>query len=163
MSRVIDAPARVTYVTEIDFRRFPVLLGIDPLLTGELLAALDSMGHSDAVVLADAHFPAGRLADRLLVLPGCTTPDLLRAVCSVLPLDESPAIDLMASADGDVLPVQEQLLGAAAVPVEQARLLDRHAFYEAAATAYLIVRTGETRTYGNVLVRKGVVPAGAHR
>ena len=37
------------------------------------------------------------------------------------------------------------------------RFLDRHSFYDVAAEAYLIVRTGETRTYGNVILRKGVV------
>ncbi|MDQ1617715.1 MAG: L-fucose mutarotase, partial [Actinomycetota bacterium] len=35
--------------------------------------------------------------------------------------------------------------------------IDRHAFYEIAAAAYLIVRTGETRPYGNAILRKGVV------
>jgi L-fucose mutarotase len=115
------------------------------------------MGHSDAVVLADAHFPADRLAERLVVLPGCTTPELLRAVCSVVPLDDAPAVDLMASADGDVLPVQEELLSTAGVSAEQSRFLDRQAFYDAAASAYLVVRSGEQRTYGNAIVRKGVV------
>ena len=38
------------------------------------------MGHSDAVVLADAHFPADRLARRLLTFPGLSTPDVLAAV-----------------------------------------------------------------------------------
>lgn len=134
-----------------------MLIGLDPLLTGDLLAALDAMGHSDAVVLADAHFPADRLAERLLVFPGCTTPELLRAVCSVVPLDEAPALDLMASADGDVLPVQRELLSTAGLTADQARLLDRHEFYDAAASAYLVVRTGETRTHGNAILRKGVV------
>jgi L-fucose mutarotase len=141
-----------------------VLTGIDPLLTGELLAGLDAMGHSDAVCLADAHFPADRLAGqsagRLLVLPGVGTPDLLRAVCSVLPLDDAPAVDLMTSADGTVLPVQKELMAAAGVDHGSVRFVDRHAFYDVAASAYLIVRTGETRTYGNVVVRKGVVPTG---
>jgi L-fucose mutarotase len=136
-----------------------VLLGINPLLTGDLLAALDAMGHSDAVVLADAHFPADRIADRLLVLPGVGTPDLLRAVCTVLPLDDAPAVDLMTSADGDVLPVQKELMFAAGVEAGDTRFLDRHTFYDEAASAYLVVRTGETRIYGNALVRKGVVPA----
>lgn len=135
-----------------------MLLGIDPLLTGELLAALDAMGHSDAVCLADAHFPADRIADRLLVLPGLTTPDLLRAVCSVLPLDDAPSVDLMASADGTVLPVQHDLMAAAQVAQDGTCFLDRHEFYLKAAAAYLVVRTGETRTYGNVMLRKGVVP-----
>jgi len=131
-----------------------VLLGVDPLLTGELLAALDAMGHSDALCLADAHFPAHRL--------GVGTPQLLRAVCSVLPLDDAPAMVLMTSADGAVLPVQEELVEAAGLgsgPGQDAvRFADRGDFYDVAATAYLVVRTGETRTYGNVVVRKGVVP-----
>jgi L-fucose mutarotase len=134
-----------------------VLLGIHPLLTGDLLAALDAMGHSDALVLADAHFPADRLADRLLDFPGVPAPDLLEAVCTVLPLDDDPALDLMASADGEVLAVQEQLAAAAGLAVSDARFVDRHDFYDAAGAAYLIVRTGETRTYGNAIVRKGVV------
>lgn len=134
-----------------------MLQGIDPLLTGELLARLDAMGHSDGVCLADAHFPADRIADRLLVLPGIGTPELLRAIRTVLPLDDPPAVDLMASADGARLPVHDALLAAAGVSDDQARFLDRHAFYDAAGSAYLVVRTGETRTYGNVLVRKGLV------
>ena len=134
-----------------------MLTSIHPILTGELLAHLDAMGHSDAVVLADAHFPAHRLADRLLNFPGLTTPDVLAAVRTVIPLDDPPSIDLMTSADGTRLPVQEQLIGAAQAAEHDVRFLDRHAFYDAAAAAYLIVRTGETRTYGNVILRKGVV------
>lgn len=135
-----------------------MLLGIDPLLTGGLLAGLDAMGHSDAVVLADAHFPAQRLGRRVIELPGVTTPALLRAVCSVLPLDEAPALDLMATPDGETLPVQKELAAAAGVGPDEVRFVDRFAFYDLAADAQLVVRTGETRTYGNALVRKGVVP-----
>jgi L-fucose mutarotase len=136
-----------------------VLTGIHPLLTGPLLAHLDAMGHSDAVVLADAHFPAERLATRSLVFPGIATPDLLAAIRTVVPLDDAPALDLMESADGEWLPVQDELAAAAGVDKEGVRLLERHAFYDAAAEAYLIVRTGETRVYGNAILRKGVVKA----
>ncbi|WP_219414623.1 RbsD/FucU family protein [Pseudonocardia nigra] len=132
-----------------------MLTGIHPLLTGPLLAHLDAMGHSDAVVLADAHFPAERLAPRSLTFPGVTTPDLLAAIRTVVPLDDAPALDLMATPDGERLPVQDAL--AAAAGTSDIRFLDRHAFYEVAASAFLIVRTGETRVYGNVLLRKGVV------
>ena len=137
-----------------------MLLGVHPLLTGELLAALDAMGHSDSVCLADAHFPAARLGERVLDLPGVGTPELLGAVRTVLPLDDAPAVDLMTSADGILLDVQHQLVDAAGVGRDEVRFVDRHAFYTVAASAYLIVRTGETRTYGNVVVRKGVVPVG---
>jgi L-fucose mutarotase len=134
-----------------------VLTSIHPILTGALLAHLDAMGHSDAVVLADAHFPADRLARRLLTFPGLSTPEVLVAVRSVIPLDDPPAVDLMTSADGSRLPVQDELVAAARATGGDVQFLDRHDFYDVAAAAYLIVRTGETRTYGNVVVRKGVV------
>jgi L-fucose mutarotase len=140
-----------------------VLTAIDPILTGTLLAHLDAMGHSDAVVLADAHFPADRLARRLLTFPGLSTPAVLAAVRSVIPLDDPPAVDLMTSADGSRLPVQEELAAAAGATERDVRFLERRDFYDVAAGAYLIVRTGETRTYGNVIVRKGVVIAEAER
>ena len=134
-----------------------MLLGINPLLTGELLKHLDEMGHSDTAMIVDAHFPASRLAKRLVSVPGVSSPEVLEAVRSVLPLDDTPAVDLMTSADGSLLEVQRQLLAAAGVTLEQARYVDRFAFYEAAANAYVIIRTGETRTYGCVVVRKGLV------
>ena len=134
-----------------------MLTGIHPILTGELLAHLDAMGHSDAVVIADAHFPAERLASRILVLPGLTTPDVLRAICTVIPLDDAPALDLMGSADGAQLPVQDELIAAAGAAGGDVRFVERQAFYDSAAEAFLIVRTGETRKYGNALLRKGVV------
>ena len=132
-----------------------MLSGIHPLLTGPLLAHLDAMGHSDAVVLADAHFPAHRLGTRVLDLPGVATPDLMAAIRTVVPLDDAPAVDLMATPDGERLPVQEELVAAAGTG--DVRFIDRFAFYDAAAPAYLIVRTGETRVYGNAILRKGVV------
>ena len=132
-----------------------MLSGIHPLLTGPLLAHLDAMGHSDSVVLADAHFPAHRLGARVLDLPGVATPDLMAAIRTVLPLDDAPAVDLMATPDGEQLPVQKDLITAAGTG--DVRFLDRYAFYDAAAPAYLIVRTGETRVYGNAILRKGVV------
>ena len=140
-----------------------MLTGVHPLLTGDLLAHLDAMGHSDAVVLADAHFPADRLATRLLNFPGLSTPAVLEAIRSVIPLDDAPCVDLMASADGSRLPVQDELAAAAGVQESEIQFLSRQEFYSAAAEAHLIVRTGETRTYGNAILRKGVVTADAGR
>jgi L-fucose mutarotase len=140
-----------------------VLTAIHPILTGSLLAHLDAMGHSDAVVLADAHFPADRLARRLLTFPGLSTPGVLAAVRTVIPLDDPPSIDLMTSADGARLPVQDELVAAARATERDVRFVPRHDFYDVAAEAYLIVRTGETRTYGNVILRKGVVTPEAEK
>ena len=107
-----------------------MLNGISPLLTGSLLKALDEMGHSDSVVIVDAHFPAFRLANRLVSLPGTTAPEVLAAVRTVLPLDDSPAVDLMESADKTVLVVQQELMTAAGVEADKVRFVDRFAFYE---------------------------------
>lgn len=134
-----------------------MLEGIHPLLTGELLLHLDRMGHSDAVVVADAHFPAWALGARVVDLPGTTTPEVVAAIRSVLPLDDAPGVDLMASADGAVLDVQRELMGAAGTEPRSTRFIERFAYYDIARGAYLMVRTGETRTYGNALLRKGVV------
>lgn len=136
-----------------------MLLNVDPLLTGQILRALDEMGHTDSVVVADAHFPAARLAHGLFVdLPGLATPRVLRAVRSVIPPDDQPALDLMASPDPELLDVQRELIEAVGLTPETVALVERYEFYDRAARAALIIRTGETRIYGNALLRKGVVP-----
>lgn len=134
-----------------------MLDGIDPVLTGELLLHLDAMGHSDSVVVADAHFPAHRIGSRVVDLPTLTSPRVLAAIRSVVPLDGAPGLDLMSSADGEVLDVQRELIAAARATDRDVRFVERFDFYDVAVPAYLIVRTGETRTYGNAILRKGVV------
>lgn len=134
-----------------------MLEGIHPLLSGELLLHLDRMGHSDAVVIADAHFPAWALGRHVIDLPGASTPEVLTAIRTVIPLDDAPGLDLMESADAVVLDVQQELMAAAGTTVESTRFVERFAYYDLARTAYLMVRTGETRKYGNALLRKGVV------
>lgn len=140
-----------------------MLLNIDPVLTGELLLALDEMGHTDSVVVADAHFPASRIAAlagaACIDVPGLSTPRVLAAVRSVLPPDaDGDALDLM-DAPGGLLEVQSELIEAAGLTLETTNIVERFAFYDVAAKASLIIRTGETRIYGNAIFRKGVVPA----
>ena len=134
-----------------------MLQGTNPLLTWQLLKHLDEMGHSEAVVVVDAHFPAAGLAERLVTLPGTTAPQVVAAIRSVLPLDDVLPLDLMTSADGSVLDVQRELLASAGIAEDDARFVDRYAFYDVAATGYVIVRTGESRKYGNAIRRKGLV------
>ncbi len=138
-----------------------MLQGVNPLLTGPVLLHLDAMGHSDSVAVVDAHFPAARVGRVVIDLPGTASPDVLAAVRSVLPPDDSPALDLMSSADGSVLPVQEQLATAAGADLSDVRFVDRYDYYDLVKQAHLVLRTGETRVYGNALYRKGLVtPAG---
>ena len=51
--------------------------------------------------------------------------------------------------------MNEVLVAGGAKPAEA---IERFAFYAAAAEAYAIVRTGERRFFGNVILTKGVVP-----
>ena len=161
-----------------------MLLNIDPVLTGRLLMALDEMGHGDAVVISDAHFTASKLARKTLIdMPGLSAPRVLAAIRSVVIPDDitdyariegvlpppttvsadAPSLDLMASPEAGLLPVQHDLIDAAKIPREAVRLLDRFTFYDLAAQAEVIIRTGETRIYGNAMLRKGVTPVSEHR
>jgi L-fucose mutarotase len=155
---------RVVNLKEKIFRTKTRLLLLKERILNDVIAEarlvvnhLDDMGHSDAVVIADAHFPAAAVATRLVNLPGATTPDVLRAIRTVVPLDDSPSLDLMTSADGTVLEVQRELMDAAGTTPETTAFIDRFAYYDVARAAFLVIRTGETRTYGNAVLRKGVV------
>ena len=146
-----------------------MLKQIPALLTPDALHALASMGHGDELAIVDAHFPAARLAAqgtaRLARIPGTDAPTLLRAVLALLPLD-----DFGPEAAWTMQPVQGANNVAARPPAvaelqavlkaageRPAAPLERLAFYERAAQAFAILACGELRTYGNLLLRKGVL------
>lgn len=135
-----------------------MLKGINPILTGDLLALLDKMGHSDTVVIADAHFPAYRISDTVVeVAQG--SPEVTAAVCSVLELDNVDAVQLMDS-EGAAEEVQEELVKAAGNPDRDlVKLVERYEFYDVAEKANFIIRTTETRIYANAILSKGVTPS----
>ena len=142
-----------------------MLRGISPLLSPDLLHALASMGHGDTIAIVDANFPATALARQLVRLPGIDTPTALAAVLSVLPLDDfepDPACVMQIVGQPDEIPPAVRdiaaVLGRHGVrPVAR----ERHEFYRVAADTFAILQTGERRFYGNVLLRKGVIPAEA--
>jgi L-fucose mutarotase len=139
-----------------------MLLGLNPLLSPDLLHALASMGHGDEILLADANFPAASHARRLVRMPGTRVDDVLAAVLSVMPLDSFVDVaSYTMQVVGDAESVPDVVAGANAVLARHggrpAGTLERFAFYERAARAYAVVATGELRAYGNVLLRKGVV------
>lgn len=141
-----------------------MLIGIDPLLSPECLATLRAMGHGDEVVLADANFPAEATARRLLRMDGVALIPMLRAVLSVLPVDEfepDPLVGMRQVDESEAVPeavadmraVVCELLG----PNWKIATIERFAFYERARAAYAVIATGERRFYGNLIIRKGVV------
>jgi L-fucose mutarotase len=141
-----------------------MLKGIDPLLSPELLATLRAMGHGDDIALVDANFPADSMAQRLVRLDGLSVTAVLNAVLSVLPLDDFvPDAAWRMEVVGDPRaeqPVFAEIRATIARhegPRFGLAALERFAFYDRAKAAYAIVATGETRLYGNVILKKGVV------
>lgn len=141
-----------------------MLKGLSPLLSPDLLHLLASMGHGDEIVLADANFPAATHARRLVRLPGVPAPAVLDAVLSVLPLDDfvpHAAFTMQVVGDAQAVPpaVAEFTTVLARHGAAAPASLERFAFYERAAAAFGVVATGESRVYGNILLKKGVVRA----
>ncbi len=139
-----------------------MLKGIPPLLSADLLHVLCSMGHGDEIVLADANFPAVTHGKRVIHLSGASAPQVLDAVLQVMPLDtfvEAPALTMQVVGDVNALPdtVVEFNTLLRQHGNKPAASLERFAFYERAAQAFAIVSTGETRIYGNIVLKKGVV------
>ena len=141
-----------------------MLIGIHPLLTPDLLHALASMGHGDELVIADANFPSAAIGRRVIALPGADARAALAAVLTVLPLDTATApavLTMEVAGDPRAIPLPVAafagVLAARGMADVEIGALERHAFYERARRAFAVVRTGELRPYGNVLLVKGTV------
>lgn len=139
-----------------------VLKEIDPVLGPGLLAILRSMGHGDELVVADANFPATALARRLERADGVAATRMVRAILSVMPLDDfvPRALFCMAVVDNEEQPtiVREfESIAREAGYTAGIEALERQAFYDRARSAFAIVASGETRLYGNLILKKGVV------
>lgn len=146
-----------------------MLKGISPKLSPELLDAIYRMGHGEEIILADAHFPAHCVHDRVLRADGITIPELLDAILPLFELDsyDPSPLKMMAAVDGDTLDPE--------VERRYREVIDRHSpgapsivrigrfeFYDYARSPeiYAVVVTGETSKYGNIILKKGVTPLG---
>ncbi|MER0236529.1 RbsD/FucU domain-containing protein [Fulvimarina sp. MAC8] len=142
-----------------------MLKGIDPLIGPDLIHALAQMGHGDEIVIADANFPSYALARKTVygsaLTIGCDAVTALRAILSLFPLDEfepDAVMTMQVVNDPEAVPP----VVAEAAPIldaagHQPKPLERFAFYERAARAFAVVHTLEGRSYGNFILRKGVV------
>ena len=146
-----------------------MLKNIPSILSPELLKVLCEMGHSDRICIGDGNFPGAAMAKAkgaiFLRADGHGVPELLDAILSLIPLDthvEKP-VALMEVSAGDNTPEPEiwatykEILAKREPDNCQIEMTERFAFYERAKKAYLIIATGETAIYANVLLKKGVV------
>ncbi|MCL2233380.1 MAG: L-fucose mutarotase [Treponema sp.] len=142
-----------------------MLIGIDPVISPDLLDALFRMGHGDEIVLADSFFPGHSHNSRVIRADGIKIPALLDGILAVINLDSyvPHPLAMMAPVSGDTLDKTVEKSYRAVIdrrwpdtpPVER---MERFAFYERAKRAFAVVMTGETVKYGNIILKKGVIP-----
>ncbi len=143
-----------------------MLIGIDPLLTPELLMILRAMGHGDEVAIVDGNYPAKSNAKRLVRLDGTDASQALSAVLSVFPLNsfvKAPANGMQVVGKPREVPpaiadFQTIVDKRAGFPVKIGRI-ERFAFYERAKTCFAIVATTDRRLYANIILTMGVIGA----
>ena len=139
-----------------------MLKGISSLISPELLKTLAEMGHGDEIVISDAHFPAHTFNAKVIRADGIAADKLLAGIIPLFELDAyATPVVMMQAVPGDELDpeVEAAYRKALAYDGEIGRE-ERYAFYERAKKAFAVVVTGETRKYGNIILKKGVTPQG---
>ena len=142
-----------------------MLIGIPSCVGPDLLSLLYRMGHGDELVLADAFFCGETFGKRVVRADGIRIPELLDGILGLINLDEmaTDPLVMMQPAAGDQLDPEVEHSFRAAVdrhwPAAPAiARMERFAFYERSKNAFGVVMTGETVKYGNIILKKGVIP-----
>lgn len=142
-----------------------MLIGIKPCISPDLLSLLHRMGHGDELVLADAFFPGETMNARVIRADGIGIPELLEGILPLINLDDfvSEPLVMMEPVPGDRLDPEVEKSYRSVVdrywpatpPIGR---MERFAFYERTRKAFAVVMTGETVKYGNLILKKGVIP-----
>ena len=141
-----------------------MLIGISPVIGPDLLDALFRMGHGDEIVLADAFFPGDSCNARVIRADGLKVPALLEGILALINLDyAAPPVFMMQAGAGDSLDPEveksfRKVIDRFWPQTPPTEMIDRFAFYERTKKAYCVVMTGETVKYGNIILKKGVIP-----
>lgn len=147
-----------------------MLKNIPSILSPDLLAVLNEMGHGDRICIGDGNFPGASMADAegaiLVRADGHGVPELLDAILQLIPLDEYVETPAM------IMQVTEQDKGMEVPIIDEYKKIvekydkrgaktfgeyERFEFYEQAKKCYCILQSGETAIYANIILQKGVV------
>lgn len=149
-----------------------MLKNINPLLNADILYALAAMGHGDKLTITDSNFPASTTATQTVLgdvlQMAVDLPTAFEAVLSVFPIDtfdleNAPVKGMQVVGSPNEVPPAMQdcasLVKAENTKIElpNIELVERFKFYELAGESFAIIRTTESRPYGNLILRKGVV------
>lgn len=142
-----------------------MLKNIPKIISPDLMKILMEMGHGDVMIIADANYPAAANAKRIVRAENAEIPELLDAILQFFPLDvfvDNPVRlmqHLSTEPKPDIWDQYERIIrkhdeeGA----FKQFDFIDRLPFYEWSRSAYVIVQTGTTARYANIVLQKGVI------
>ena len=140
-----------------------MLKGLNPLLGPDLLKVLCAMGHGDEIAVVDGNYPADTDAKRLVRMDGHSATHILDAILSVMPLDEMvpdsafrPAAYLDPRRMEPVFEDFEKIIKKWE-PQRHITALVGADFYNRVKGCYAIVASSESRLYGNIILKKGVI------
>lgn len=145
-----------------------------PLIHPPLLEALGRAGHGSGVLIADANYPHSTALGpnarliHLNLMPGLlTATDVLRAVCSAIPVEAASVMQTLKEgpyAMAEDPPIWGEFRSVLRESNNAAELerVERFAFYERAGQPNMAVTiaTGEQRLYGNILLTIGAIVPG---
>ncbi len=148
-----------------------MLKNIPSIISPELLAVLDEMGHGDRICIGDGNFPGASMSSEGAILvraDGHGVADLLDAILQLIPLDEYVETPCMVM---EITPSDKEKGVTAPIIDEYKKIVakydergaktfgeyERFEFYEQAKKCYCILQSGESRIYANIILQKGVV------
>jgi L-fucose mutarotase len=141
-----------------------MLKNIPPILNPHLLRLLRQMGHGDEIAIVDANFPAYSQGPEVARLDGVNAVDALDAVLSLVPLDDfvpeacwRMQVVGQPDAEAPIFAEFRAVIDRHEGPQFKLASLERFAFYERTAQCFAIVATAESRLYGNVILKMGVI------
>ena len=144
-----------------------MLKGISPILSPELLKVLCEMGHTDELTIGDGNFPGHTYGKKAIRLDGLGVPEILDAILQVFPLDtyvEKP-VTLMSVVEGDKVKTpplwavyKEIVAKYDSRGADCFEEIDKWEFYDKTKEkSSVVIMTGETAVYANIILKKGVV------
>jgi L-fucose mutarotase len=140
-----------------------MLKGISHVVSPELLKVLAEIRHGDELVLADSNYPGASTSRRLVRADGLSVTTILEGIAPLFPFEtySDPLIMMQVVAgdkldpavEADYMQVIRRYSPSVPVPIR----IEKFAFYERSRNAFGVLMTGETRLYGCLIIKKGVI------
>ena len=144
-----------------------MLIGLNPLLRGEVLQVLRDLGHGETILIADCNYPSydtAKRADIPVMQMDCDTTEAGRAILSVYPLDSFVDVAVHRMEIGGASDEMNEahqafasMMAETAGPQWKMGSIERFAFYEEATKCAAVFATLERIGYANYILKKGVI------